>query len=92
LHKAAKDVFEHQALIQLCQWHKRENVVSYLPKEMKREMRHRLQSADWLELYKPYIQDGKTIVASPHKVYGPETNDLVLQLRKRGIDNCFKKT
>jgi nicotinamidase-related amidase len=41
--------------------------------------------ADWLERYKPYIEDGKTIVASPHKVYGPETNDLVLQLRKRGI-------
>ncbi len=41
--------------------------------------------ADWLEQYKPYIQDGKTVVASPHKVYGPETNDLVLQLRKRGI-------
>jgi len=45
--------------------------------------------ADWLELYKPYIQDGKTIVASPHKVYGPETNDLVLQLRKRGIDKVI---
>jgi nicotinamidase-related amidase len=42
--------------------------------------------ADWLEQYKPYIEDGKTIVASPHKVYGPESNDLVLQLRKRGID------
>ena len=41
--------------------------------------------ADWLEQYKPYIEDGETIVASPHKVYGPETNDLVLQLRKRGI-------
>ncbi len=40
--------------------------------------------ADWLEEYKPLIEDGKTIVASPHKVYGPETNDLVLQLRKRG--------
>ena len=40
--------------------------------------------ADWLEQYKPYIEDGKTIVASPHKVYGPETNDLILQLRKRG--------
>ena len=26
-----------------------------------------------------------TVVVSPHKVYGPETNDLVLQLRKRGI-------
>ena len=45
--------------------------------------------ADWLELYKPYIQDGKTIVASPHKVYGPENNDLVLQLRKRGIDKVI---
>ncbi len=41
--------------------------------------------ADWLERYKPYLDDGRTIVASPHKVYGPETNDLALQLRKRGI-------
>ena len=32
------------------------------------------------------LNDGETIVTSPHKVYGPETNDLVLQLRKRGID------
>lgn len=45
--------------------------------------------ADFLERYKPYIQDGKTIVTSPHKVYGPETNDLVLQLRKRGIDKII---
>lgn len=41
--------------------------------------------ADWLERYKPYINDGKTVVANPHKVYGPQNNDLVLQLRKRGI-------
>jgi nicotinamidase-related amidase len=41
--------------------------------------------ADWLERYKPYINDGKTVVASPHKVYGPQNNDLVLQLRKRRI-------
>jgi len=45
--------------------------------------------ADWLEQYKKYINDGKTIVTSPHKVYGPETNDLVLQLRKRGIDKVI---
>jgi len=41
--------------------------------------------ADWLDRFKPYIDDGKTIVVSPHKVFGPQTNDLVLQLRKRGI-------
>lgn len=45
--------------------------------------------ADWLESYKIYINDGKTIVTSPHKIYGPETNDLVLQLRKRGIDRVI---
>ena len=45
--------------------------------------------ADWLERYKPYINDGETIIVSPHKVYGPETNDLVLQLRKRGIDKVI---
>ncbi len=44
---------------------------------------------DWLERYKPFIQDGKTVVSSPHKVYGPETNDLVLQLRKRGMDKVI---
>ena len=44
---------------------------------------------DWLPLYKPYIEDGETIVVSPHKVFGPETNDLVLQLRKRGVDKVI---
>jgi len=41
--------------------------------------------ADWLERFKPYIEDGKTIVVSPHRVWGPQTNDLALQLRKRRI-------
>lgn len=45
--------------------------------------------ADWLERYKKYIEDGETVITSPHKVYGPETNDLVLQLRKRGIDQVI---
>lgn len=45
--------------------------------------------ADWLEQYKPHINDGKTVVCSPHKVYGPEANDLVLQLRKRGISKVI---
>jgi nicotinamidase-related amidase len=41
--------------------------------------------ADWLAQFKPYIEDGKTVIASPHKVFGPQTNDLVLQMRKRKI-------
>jgi nicotinamidase-related amidase len=45
--------------------------------------------ADWLARLEPYIEDGKTVVSNPHKMYGPETNDLVLQLRKRGIDRVI---
>lgn len=45
--------------------------------------------ADFLERFKQYIEDGATIIASPHKVYGPENNDLSLQLRKRGIDKVI---
>ena len=43
--------------------------------------------ADFLAQYKPYIDNA--VVTSPHKVYGPETNDLTLQLRKRGIDKVI---
>ena len=45
--------------------------------------------ADWMPQYKKYIEDGETVICSPHKVYGPEQNDLVLQLRKRGIDKVI---
>jgi nicotinamidase-related amidase len=45
--------------------------------------------ADWLERFKSYIQDGKTIVVAPHRVFGPATNDLVLQLRKRKMSTVI---
>ena len=45
--------------------------------------------ADFMPQYKAQILDGRTIVASPHKIYGPEQNDLVLQLRKVGIDRII---
>ena len=45
--------------------------------------------ADFMPEYKQYIEDGKTIVTSPHKMYGPEANDLVLQLRKNHVDQII---
>ncbi|EKU91632.1 hypothetical protein HMPREF9447_01043 [Bacteroides oleiciplenus YIT 12058] len=46
--------------------------------------------ADWLDIYKPYINDGENvIVTAPHKLFGPENNDLILQLRKRGINKVI---
>ena len=36
--------------------------------------------------YEPYIEDGKTIVVSTHKVWGRIAIDLVLQLRKLHVN------
>lgn len=45
--------------------------------------------ADFCDVFKPYIEDGDTIITSPHKIFGPQTNDLVLQLRKHNIDKVI---
>jgi nicotinamidase-related amidase len=45
--------------------------------------------ADWHEPLRELIEHENVVVTSPHKVYGPESNDLVLQLRKRGIDKVI---
>ncbi|MCQ4574544.1 MAG: cysteine hydrolase [Candidatus Brocadiales bacterium] len=45
--------------------------------------------ADFMPEYKSYIFDGKTIICSPHKVYGPEQNDLALQLRRMHVDQVI---
>lgn len=45
--------------------------------------------ADFLPRLEPLLTDGDTVVTNPHKVYGPQTNDLSLQLRKRGVDKVI---
>ncbi len=45
--------------------------------------------ADWHEPLRELIEHENVVVVSPHKVYGPESNDLVLQLRKRRIDKVI---
>lgn len=45
--------------------------------------------ADWVQPLDKFVGDGETIIVSPHKVYGPQSNDLALQLRKRGISKVI---
>jgi len=45
LSAAVKEAFKGFAVVQRCQWHKRENVVSYLPKGEQASWRRRLQHA-----------------------------------------------
>jgi len=45
LYKGLKEILGGQAVIQRCQWHKRENVLKYLPKARQDEFRRKLQGA-----------------------------------------------
>lgn len=45
--------------------------------------------ADWLDNYKEYITSSNVVVSNPHKLYGPESNDLALQLRKQGYSKVI---
>lgn len=45
--------------------------------------------ADFLDPYKKYIEKDFVTVVGPHKIYGPEQNDLSLQLRKQKIDKVI---
>ena len=45
LRAAVRKAFRHRALVQRCQWHKRENVVSYVAKREQPVWRQRLQRA-----------------------------------------------
>ncbi|MFT6802317.1 MAG: pimeloyl-ACP methyl ester carboxylesterase/nicotinamidase-related amidase [Salibacteraceae bacterium] len=45
--------------------------------------------ADFLDRYKKYIEKDFVTVVGPHKIYGPEQNDLSLQLRKQKIDKVI---
>jgi len=41
--------------------------------------------ADFLPAFKPYFPDGRTLVASAHKAYGPERDDLAMRRRRAGV-------
>jgi transposase-like protein len=62
LKKAVEDVFGKKALIQRCQWHKRENVLSYLGEKEKEVYRTKIQNA----YREPDYKKAKAILLSIH--------------------------
>jgi len=56
IRSAVKKVFKGKVLIQRCQWHKRENVLRYLPKSEQISMRNKLQKA----YEKPTYEEAKS--------------------------------
>lgn len=63
LRKALRQVFKRRCLVQRCQWHKRENVVKYLPRGEQKSWRRRLQRA----YDRPNEQEAKAALAEIHR-------------------------
>ena len=62
LHKAIREIFSGYALIQRCQWHKRENIVGYLPKFDRKKWRRKLRRA----YRKPTYEEAKSALKDLH--------------------------
>ena len=63
LRKALQTVFGSRAVVQRCQWHKRENVASYLPKTQQATWRRKLQ----LAYEQPTYEQAKAAFLTLHK-------------------------
>ncbi len=63
LYKAVREVFGEYAALQRCQWHKRENVTSYLSEKDKPKVRRRLQNAYEMPTY----DEAKEALADIHR-------------------------
>ncbi len=62
LHKAIREIFSGYGLIQRCQWHKRENIVGYLPKSGRKKWRRKLRRA----YRKPTYEEARAALTDLH--------------------------
>jgi transposase-like protein len=62
LHKAIRETFGDHALIQRCQWHKRENIVGHLPKSDCRAWRKKLRRA----YQRPTYEEAREVLTDLH--------------------------
>jgi transposase-like protein len=84
LHAAVKKAFCKRALIQRCQWHKRENVVSYLSKGEQASWRKRLQRA----YNRPELKDALAALEQLHAEL-EERNQSAAGSLKEGLEETL---
>ena len=98
LHKAVEETFGKYSVIQRCQWHKRENVLSYLNDKDKEIYKKKLNKAYNLESYELALKELMTIYNELIKINVNAANSLkegleeTLTLHRLGLIEDFKKS
>jgi putative transposase len=96
--KAVKETFGSLAVIQRCNWHKRENVISYLNEGQKEVFRSRIQRAYAEATYKEAKQALLDILIELEKINYSAANSLregleeTLTLHRLGMNQIFGKS
>ena len=83
LRKAVQAVFGNRAVVQRCRWHKRENVLCYLPKSKQGTFRKRLQDA----YQKPTLREAEKALLRVRKELS-----LLNQSAAASLDEGFEET
>jgi transposase-like protein len=81
---AVKKAFRRRVMIQRCQWHKRENVISYLPKKDQAYWRRRLQKA----YERPTYKEAKAMLLEIHKELS-EINESAARSLEEGLEETL---
>jgi putative transposase len=93
--KAIQEVFEHRAIIQRCTWHKRENILSYLPENLHTQIKSKYHRALQLETYEEAKAALLDLVNELKKINLSAANSLLegleelLTLHKLGLNEEF---
>jgi putative transposase len=98
IHKAVTDTFGKEAVIQRCQWHKRENVISYLNEDNKDRIKRKMSKAYNMDTYQEAKDELMKIHYELGKINRNAANSLLegleetLTLHRLGINEEFKKS
>jgi transposase-like protein len=98
IYKAVKEVFDNHAIIQRCQWHKRENVLSYLPESKQDHYKKRINKAYNQDHYEYARSDLKSIVKDLKTENMSASRSLeegleeTLTLHRLGLTDHFKRS
>lgn len=93
--KAIQEVFEHKAIIQRCTWHKRENILSYLPENIHAQIKSKYHKALQFETYQEAKAALMDLVNELKKINLSAANSLLegleelLTLHKLGVNEEF---
>lgn len=98
IRKAVEDTFGKYSVIQRCQWHKRENIISYLNDKDKEIYKKKLNKAYNAETYEDALKELMQIHNELLKTNRNAANSLMegleetLTLHRLGINEEFKKS